>query len=69
MADDPNVAIPKPNDPNAAVPKPNGLIVAVGKRKTDWSQLLPILIYGVIALAILGAIAYGLSGQKDFSTV
>src|SRR6266478_297677 len=44
------------NDPNAAVPKP----------ETDWSQLLPNLFYGAIALAILAVIGWGLWGKGAF---
>ncbi|SRR6266436_2432389 len=44
------------DDPNAGVLK----------RKTDWSQVLPTIFYGIIALTILGVIGWGLSGKQGF---
>ena len=45
-----------PDDPNTGV----------SKRKTDWSQVLPTIFYGIIALTILGVIGWGLSGKQGF---
>jgi hypothetical protein len=56
MAANPNQPVPNPNDSN-----PPGT-----KAKTDWSQLLPTVFYGVIALAIFGFIYWGLSGRQGF---
>jgi hypothetical protein len=36
------------------------------KTKTDWSKILPMALYGAIALLILGIILWGLSGQRGF---
>jgi hypothetical protein len=36
------------------------------RSKIDWVQLLPSVLYGAVALAILTAIGWGLSGNKGF---
>jgi hypothetical protein len=55
MAANPNPP-PLPLDPSPA-----------GKKaKTDWSQLLPTVLYGAIALLMLGIILWGLSGERGF---
>ena len=56
MVDDPATTGGKPTDP----------ATTGGKPRIDWIQILPILIYGVIALGILVAIGWGLSGHQGF---
>ena len=73
---DPNTAVPKAADAsaaaqkaadaNAAVPGATDPSVTVPKAKTDWSQLLSTVLFGVIALAMLGIIGWGLSGKQGF---
>jgi len=53
MADNPNPVLP---------PSPN----SGGGKKFDLSQLVPNLLYGAIAVLILVAIIWGLSGQRGF---
>jgi hypothetical protein len=45
-----------PPPPNNPLPRP----------RIDWVQLLPNIVYGLIALAILIAIGFGLTGSKGF---
>jgi hypothetical protein len=45
---------------------PNPLAPPDDSRPSKLSQLLPIIIYGALAVLILGAIIWGVSGQKGF---